>query len=492
MTAGDYGKKIRGFVFDNIVSIIFIVFIALGLFVSKGQRLDSFINELLDRIFRNGFLVLSLIIPVMAGLGLNFGIVVGALAGMLSLAIVRYFAQLDSLAEVMVFSGLSGIMLSFLIALPLSMLFGFLTGRLYNKTRGQEMIASLIVGYFSTGVYQFIVLCVIGLVIPVVKGHPMIKPDGVGLRATFDMGSHPSDKIFNPETMKPGLKYSLDRILEVPFLPILIVAALCFLIFLVIRRIRSVKNPALPQTKKWVFILSCVICGVFILLGLHGVLIPNGIRFLVTADFLKGIGFHGIQIPASPLLGIKKIPIVTGLIIVALCLFTHYFTKTKLGQDCRTVGQSQQIAKVSGINVDRTRVIATMFSMVLSSWGMILLLQNTGTVGTYTSQLNVGIYSVAALLVGGASTSKASVKNALIGLVLFHSMCIVSPYVGMLFSSDAGVGEYTRSFMQYGVIGLALGLYIWKGNKATENKETLDQQSPAINESNKSSWQISE
>jgi len=465
MTSGDsFGKRFKAFIIDNIVTIIFIVFVSIGLYVSNDLSFEFLVNELVARFFRNGFLVLSLIIPVIAGLGLNFGIVIGALAGMLSLIVVRYFAL----------GGISGLMLSFLIALPLALLFGFATGKLYNKTRGQEMIASLIVGYFASGIYQFIVLFVLGVIIPLKSGHVMVKPDGVGLRATFDMGPHPASRTFNPETQTPGLRYALDWIWQAPFPPVLVALALCFLIYLVVRRMLAKRNPALGQTKKWSFIMSCAICGALILLGLHAIFLPNGIRFLVVSDFFRSIGFYGIQIPASPLTGVREIPAVTGVAILAICLFTHYFTKTKLGQDCRSIGQSQHIAKVSGINVDRTRVIATMISTVLAAWGMIIYLQNMGTVSTYTSHMQIGMFSVAALLVGGASTTKASIKNAMLGLVLFNAMFIVSPAIGRIFSGDEGVGEYTRSFMVYGVIGLALGLYVWKSAKAGKDKDALD------------------
>jgi simple sugar transport system permease protein len=248
------------------------------------------------------------------------------------------------------------------------------------------------------------------------------------------------------------LTYALDRVWQAPFIPVLIAVSSCVLGFLLVRRIRANRKllcKPYPQNE-WVFIFNCAICVVLIGLGLHGILFPSGTGFL----------------PASPITGIGDIPVVTGLVIVAFCLFTHYFTKTKLGQDCRSVGQSQHIAGVSGINTDRTRVIATMISTVVASWGMIVFLQNIGTVNTYTSQEQVGMSSVAALLAGGATLSGASVGNALTGLVLFHAMCIVSPDIGRLFSANEGVGEYTRSFMQSGVIVLALVLYILKSNKA--------------------------
>ena len=84
------------------------------------------------------------------------------------------------------------------------------------------------------------------------------------------------------------------------------------------------------------------------------------------------------------------------------------------------------------------------------------------------------MFSVAALLVGGATAAKAGVKNALVGLLLFHSMFVVSPGIGRLISANEQVGEYTRSFMVYGVIGLSLGLYVWKTLKAARDKEKLD------------------
>ena len=79
------------FVLDNIVTIIFWVFIILGLALAKSVTFNWFLTELSNRFYRNAFLVLSLIIPVIAGLGLNFGIVVGAIAGQLAIILVRYY-----------------------------------------------------------------------------------------------------------------------------------------------------------------------------------------------------------------------------------------------------------------------------------------------------------------------------------------------------------------------------------------------------------------
>ena len=69
----------RRFVADNVVVIIFLVLTALATPVS-GLSAGYIIQEILTRIGRNSFLVFSLILPVMAGMGLNFGMVLGAMA----------------------------------------------------------------------------------------------------------------------------------------------------------------------------------------------------------------------------------------------------------------------------------------------------------------------------------------------------------------------------------------------------------------------------
>ena len=105
-----------------------------------------------------------------------FGIVIGAMSGQVAIAIARYFEM----------GGISGLLFCFTVAFFAAALCGYFTGKLYNKTRGQEMIASLIVGYFANGIYQFLFLFVVGMVIAVPATHPMIKPDGIGIRMTVD------------------------------------------------------------------------------------------------------------------------------------------------------------------------------------------------------------------------------------------------------------------------------------------------------------------
>src|SRR5438477_8361845 len=100
-------------------------------------------RELLARVGRNAVLVLALLIPILAGLGLNFGIVIGAMAGQAAAIMVTAWGV----------PGIAGFALAFALATPIAMGLGFATGQLFNRARGREMVTGLIAGCFANGLY---------------------------------------------------------------------------------------------------------------------------------------------------------------------------------------------------------------------------------------------------------------------------------------------------------------------------------------------------
>ena len=72
---------------DNSVPIMFVL-ICLICFPLAGYSPSYLINELITRMGRNTFLILALLIPIMAGMGLNFGMTLGAMAGEIALILV--------------------------------------------------------------------------------------------------------------------------------------------------------------------------------------------------------------------------------------------------------------------------------------------------------------------------------------------------------------------------------------------------------------------
>ena len=406
-------QKVKSFITSNIVTVIFLTVSILGVFAAQLSPM-FIVNELVNRISRNSFLVLSLLIPVVAGMGLNFSIVVGAMAGQAALIIVTHFR----------IAGLPGLLLAFAIAAPIALLLGFLTGRLLNKTKGQEMIASMITGFFANGIYQLVFLFFVGTIIPI-KDHDLILDGGTGLRNVVDLSGYNG---------MPGVKYALDSILKLNLMGVLLAGSLIAILFLVFRITRNKENPLFDKAKA-----SFALGGAIVTLVIS-------IAVMISGSMVNNV----------------KVPLMTLVVVAALCLFNVWIMKTKMGQDFRTVGQSNHIARVSGINVSRVRVRAITISTFLAAWGQIIFLQNIGTINTYGSHEQIGMFSVAALLVGGASTSKATIGQAILGVILFHTLFIVSPMAGKNLFGDAQIGEYFRAFVVYGVIGISLGLHAWR------------------------------
>ena len=200
-------SRVKNIVLGNLVPILFGALCLIG--VIAAQIPPVFLgNEIVSRIARNLFLVLSLIIPVVAGMGLNFGIVIGAMSGQSALIIV----------ENMGWSGLDALALAMLISLPFSLTFGWLTGLLMNKAKGREMITGMILAFFANGIYQFIFLLLTGPVIPL-RNEKILLPTGVGLRNTIDL---------------VGTKHQLDELIRVglPFMGLKLFIPIATFIFI--------------------------------------------------------------------------------------------------------------------------------------------------------------------------------------------------------------------------------------------------------------------
>lgn len=360
-------NKVLKFLGNNSVPIMFVLICAVCIPIS-GFSVSYLLNEIVTRMGRNIFLIMALLIPIMAGMGLNFGMTLGAMAAEIALIFVSDWQ----------IWGIPGIILAMIVSIPFSIALGTLCGKILNRAKGREMITSYIISFFINGIYQLIVLYMMGPIIPI--KHGTIKlPRGYGIRNTVSL---------------LNMRHALDDVLA--------------------------------------------------------------------------INIGGV-----------KIPMLTFIVIGLLCLFIIWFRKTKLGQDMRAVGQDMEVARDAGINVERTRVISIVISTVLAGFGMVIYLQNMGNIATYSAHSQIGMFCIAALLVGGASVDRASIGNVFLGVILFHTMFIVAPKAGGLITGDTMIGEYFRVFVSYAVITIALVMYETKKRKA---KSLIGQQLAAEQE----------
>ena len=402
-------EKITQMLRDNAVTVMFIVLCVLS-FLWSGQSLSYVALELLGRLSRNAFLVLALIIPIVAGMGINFAITIGAMAAQIAALWVTEWQ----------IPGLAGFACAALMTVPIASIFGFLIGKLLNKMKGQEMIGGMILGYFANGLYQLLFLFIFGNLIP-------LKTDGLVIKGSTGVAN--TVPLDGPN----GIKGALDGLWRLQFGPALLI--FCGIIALLV--IYQLLRKQIAAKK------ACI---------------RLGILAVVVAVY---------QIPAvKEIFANLRVPMVTFIVIGVLCMFNVAIMRTRLGQQFRAVGQSMTVANASGINVDRVRIIAIVISTVLAGLGQLIFVQNFGLFQTYGAHEQVGLYAGAAILVGGASIVRATNGQALLGCILFHTLFIVAPLAGKNLFGDASIGEYFRVFISYGVIALALVLHAWRGHSA--------------------------
>jgi simple sugar transport system permease protein len=424
-------NALKGYMVPIIFTLLCIVSIIIA-----GKPMSYVLGETMSRVTRNTVLILSLILPVLCGMGLNFSIVLGAMAGEVGLIMITYWK----------IGGLEGMMIAMFIATVVAIALGVLTGKLFNKVKGQEMIVGMILGFFAIGVYDLIFLCLVGTVIPMVDPTMMVGLTKANGHTTY-VG------LANTINLLENTKYALDHVCSIMFinlLPWLIIA--CFVIAAGIFMYKSVYKKLNIKAA----LRSARGFGIpLIILAILQILIKTN-ETVYEAFF------------------ILQVPVFTWVVITLVCLLTVYITKTKLGQDIRTVGKDMRVAFSAGINVDRTRIIATVMSTIIAAWGQIIFLQNIGNIQTYSSHEYVGIYSVAAILVGGASIEKATIGQVFAGAVLFHILFFITPLAGAVLFGDFQLGEFFRVFLCYGIIGVSLVLFAWK--KYMEDKRQHDEE----------------
>ena len=136
-------KPLRSLFAGNLVPLLFLGITLFGIWVGQ-LRVTGISADILERVFRNMLLALSLIIPIVAGLGLNFGIVLGAMSGQVGLIIVEN-------GEI---PNLGGIAVAVICSIPIAILLGYLTGLLFNRTPGREMIAGQAGRDLDTGAFD--------------------------------------------------------------------------------------------------------------------------------------------------------------------------------------------------------------------------------------------------------------------------------------------------------------------------------------------------
>lgn len=148
----------------------------------------------------------------------------------------------------------------------------------------------------------------------------------------------------------------------------------------------------------------------------------------------------------------------TGLLLFMLfsCVVVWVFSRSCTGQAMQAVGNNPRFAESVGINVDKMRIIGTVFSTVLGAVGILVYSQSYGFMQLYTAPRQMGFIAASAILIGGASTSRCKISHVLIGTFLFQGVLTLGMPVANVLVPGSTISETLRILISNGIILYAL------------------------------------
>lgn len=330
---------------------IIIVSFFLFLLIAAGLLKLSILSLMGDAIRRwgmYGILVLAMVPAVQCGIGLNFGISLGIVAGLLGTTIV---------IELGITNPWIAIFLAMAIAVAIAIVVGIGYGVLLNRVKGSEMTVSTYVGF---SIIAF--MNIMWLSLPFKAGDLIWPLGGVGMRNTISLANSFGEVFSNT---------------------------------------------------------------------------PLSIQI--------GDAATGLYIP-------------TGLLLFffAVCIIVFLFMKSKTGLAMTAVGSNPVFARSTGINVNKMRIIGTAASTALGAVGIIVYAQSYGFLQLYNAPLMMGFHCVAAVLIGGATISKAKISHVIIGTFLFQGILAVALPVANAVLPEGNLSDVLRIIISNGIILYAL------------------------------------
>ena len=174
-----------------------------------GADLPTQITNTINRFSWNAVLVLAMVPMVHSGCGLNFGLPLGIISGLLGATMSIQFG----------FTGPVSFFMAILIATPFALIFGGGYGWLLNKIKGGEMMIATYVGFSSVSF-----MCMMWLLLPYSSPTMVWGLSGKGLRTTISLEG------FYDKALANFLQINIGKI-SIPTGSLLFFAFLAFLMW---------------------------------------------------------------------------------------------------------------------------------------------------------------------------------------------------------------------------------------------------------------------
>ena len=324
----------------TIITLFFIYLCLLAELYNISVRM--MLGNVLERMTMYGVLVLAMMPGIQCGIGLNMGMTIGCISGLLGIVLSLQFDMVGFPA--LLFACFTGTVIS----LPL----GWAYSKLLNRMKGNEMTISTYVGF------SFVSLMCIGwMMLPFNNPKIIWLLSGRGLRVTHS------------------------------------------------------------------------------LLGSFAHLLDNFLSFRL----------FGINVPTG------------GLLFLGICCFIMWlFSRSRTGIAMTAAGSNPRFAEASGINVNRMRTVGTVLSTMIAAVGIVIYSQAFGYAQLYTAPRQLGFIAASAILIGGATVSKARVSHVLIGVFLFEGVLVFGQQIANSVVAGGGLSEVMRIMISNGIILYAL------------------------------------
>ena len=167
------------------------------------------VTNTINRFSWNAIMVLAMVPMVHSGCGLNFGLPLGIISGLLGATLSIEFG----------FHGFMSFVMAIVIATPFAIIFGWVYGQLLNRIKGGEMMIATYVGFSSVSF-----MCMMWLLLPYKSPNMVWGLAGKGLRTTISLEGYYDKALANI------LQINIGK-LSIPTGAILFFALLAFLMW---------------------------------------------------------------------------------------------------------------------------------------------------------------------------------------------------------------------------------------------------------------------
>ena len=167
--------RLRGFAESFGLPRLIIAGFLLLMFIAApfvGCNFWTQISNTINRFSWNAVLVLAMVPMIHSGCGLNFGLPLGIISGLLGATLSIEFG----------FTGPMSFVMAIVIATPFAIVFGLGYGWLLNKIKGGEMMIATYVGFSSVSL-----MCIMWLLLPYKSPTMVWGFAGKGLRTTISL-----------------------------------------------------------------------------------------------------------------------------------------------------------------------------------------------------------------------------------------------------------------------------------------------------------------